>query len=647
MRDVTRILRWAALGLVAVLLVSCARPGEDEGVPCTISLRPGEEIQAALDLAPPGAVICLGAGTWTESLRVTKPVTLRGAGPTKTIVRSAQLGHPALTIEGPLAGEGPVVIVGIKFSEASGAAGLLVAGEATVEVERSTFSDNRGPGVALHDRALVSVHSSTISANTGYGVHIQGQVQATLDGVTIADNRSSGVWLADTARLILTQSTVTRCEGHGLWIRDESHLTATGSTVSSCEGYGLWVRDQASADLTRCTIAGHRDAGVWAEDAAEVALTSSTVEGTWDGVVAREASSLRLADCTVSRVRWDGIKLQGTAVGSIVASTISGGRGVGISVRGAAHAEIRDNRIEGWTAQGILSLSRIPPSGGGNRMQGNGVDLVGNLPGSLRAPLVAASREEVRFPSRDYATIQEAADALLPGGKLVLAEGIYPAGVTLGKPIRIEAEGIVLLTAKATRESAVVSLVGGADLALTGVAVGYGSEGLVMDADARAVVTDCVLSDNLRGIHAVGDTALELLRCRLSRNEQGGMWLGERATATVRETVFTQNEVWGIGLGETAAAVITDCLITASGGSGGIALRDSAQAEIVGNSIVGSKGAGIALYHGYCIGAGYVFTGRVCGGANTIRDNAKGDVCPADLAFLAGEWGELDWRQED
>ncbi len=650
-RYVPKFLRWAAIGSLIPLLLSCARPAERETIPCAIAVPVGTVLQAVLDEAPAGAVVCIPAGTWTESLRVTKPVTLRGAGPTRTVIRGSELAHPVIAV-GPQT-EGVVVLAGITFTGATGgcsepagcAHGLLASGGATVEVERCTFSGNTGSGVAVRDAARVELRDCAITNNGSYGVHAQSQAEVVLASVTLSDNRSTGIWLANQARLTLAASTVTKCEGHGLWVRDQSHLIATDSVISACEGHGLWIRDQAVAELSGCTLSGHRDTGVWSEHAAEVTLVGCTVHQTWDGIEARDSSRLQVTECTVSSVRWNGIKLQGFTQAMIRDSRISGGRGSGIYIGGAAQAEISGNRIDAWIAQGILSLSRTPPLGAGNALSGNGVDLAGNLPGSLRIPLAAPAREEIRFPSPDHATLQEAVDAVQPGGRLILSEGVYPAGITLGKKIHIEAEGVVLLTSRSTHESAVISLVGGADLDLIGTALGRGSEGLMLGNDARATLTDCVVSDNLRGIH-VQDTAMaELLRCRASRNEQGGMWMWGQAQGVLEECTFTQNAVCGIGVGGTATASITACHITESGWNGGIVLRDAAQAHLQGNSIVNNYGAGVALYHGLCLGSGYVFAGRVTGGENVFTGNYKGDVCPGELSFLGDGGGELDLRR--
>ncbi|HAZ28015.1 TPA: hypothetical protein DCY67_05320 [Candidatus Acetothermia bacterium] len=642
--------RCSVVVLSALLLVSCARPAE-RGPACTITLRPGESLQAAIDRAPPGAVICLPAGTWAESIRVTVPITLRGAGAERTTVRGAQVARPVVWIAVPEP-SGTVIVSGITFTGATGscpepagcAHGLLVDG-AQVEVVGCVFSENRANGVHIRNAARVTITASTIADNTAHGVVVLDEAQVTLRTTTIRGNDRNGLLVSDVARVEVHGSAVSASEGHGVWLRGASRLVAADSTFTESGGHGLSLSDGASAEISGCTIAAAGRAGVWIEHSAHAELTLCTITDTWDGVEIRDAARARIAACTISGIRWDGVTVRGAARAEIVGSTISRGRGSGIHVSGAARAQISHNRIDSWTAHGILSLSRVEPWGEGNRMWGNGVDLSGNLPGTLRAPLVAPTLHEVRFPNPAHTTLQEAVDALLPGGKLLLAEGIYPAGITVGKPIHIEADGIVLLTARFNGDSAVMSLVAGADLVMSGIALGYGSEGLTLGADARATLTDCVISDNGQGVHAAGNTQIELLRCRLSRNEQGGIWLWGRARAAVHETTFAQNGVSGIGLGELSEATITGCHITESGWHGGIVLRDSAQAQIEGNTIVNNFGAGVALYHGLCVGAGHVFTGRVTGGGNAFGGNYQGDVCPPELAFLAEAWGELDWRR--
>lgn len=617
-----------------------------------MTLRPGDSIQQAVDEAPPGAVLCLPRGTWTETVVIRKPLTLQGAGATRTTVRGRDLSRPVLTV-GPLEPAGEVVLRGIAFADAAGtcaapggcAHGLLVAGPAVVRAEDCAFSGNGGSGVAAEGEARVTLLNCAIRDNVGYGIFAQGEAEVVATSITVAGARSGGVWLAGDARLFLAASTVRGGEGPGAWVRDRSSLVASGSTFADCGGHGVWVRDGATAELAGCTIARARDAGAWAEGQGRLLLTDSTVVGTWTGVEVRGSASARLERTAVADVRWDGVKASGRTQVVLVGSTLRNGRGSGVRIEGLAQVELQANRIEGWQAQGVLALSGAQPIGEGNRMAGNGVDLVGNLSGTLRAPLREPLADTLRFPSPGYSTLQEAVDALRPGGTLVITEGTYTAGITVGKRIRIEGEGTVLLTARSAGEVPVASLVGGADLVLVGISLGFGSEGLILGADARAELADCVVSDHRRGIHASDRAEVVLRRSRLSRNSQGGMGLWGESRGQVLDCTFTANGVFGIAVGDAAQLELVGTLVTQTAGDGALVLRDRAEARIEGNTFLRNDGLGVALYHRLCLGTGATFRGRVSGGGNSFVGNRAGETCPAELAFLATAGGELDWRR--
>ncbi|MBC7169458.1 right-handed parallel beta-helix repeat-containing protein [Candidatus Bipolaricaulota bacterium] len=648
------ILRRMAIGAVILLLVcplSCT--SSPEGNACTITVRAGEAIQPVLDAASPGAVICLPPGVWTESLRVAKAVTLRGAGPGRTTIRGQELGQPVIQA-GPEAEE--VILVGITFTGAMGscpdpagcAHGLLATGEARVRVENCAFSENAADGVQARDGAHVALTKVTSTKNGGYGLRAQQRAQVEVRDSVFTRNRTAGIWLAGAARLDLGRSEVAENERLGGWIRDDAALIAEGSHVIGNRGHGLWVRDRATVTLTACTIADSVDVALVLEGDCRVTATDCRIERGWYAVDARDSSQVRLAACTVVDCRWDGIRLSGSSRAQILGCTLIRGRGSGIRVTGLAQAEISHNRIESWSTYGIFSLASSPPWGVGNRLAENGVDLAGNLPGEMREPRVVPSLAEAKFPDPRFRNLQEAVDAVLPGGRLVVEAGVHRGGITIGKSIRIEGDGSVLLTGCADNDAPVLSLVGGAECELVAISLGYGSEGLMLGADARASLVDCVISDNSEGIRASDAAYVTLLRCRLSRNERGGMWLWGRAEAEIEECVFTENGSGeagmsgpSLGVGGAAWARITRSTITGSGWKGAIFLRDSAGAEIWENSIRGNAGVGVIV--GPCADLRYRFAGWVEGGGNEFRDN-KGDVCPDELAFLTGAGGAFDLR---
>ncbi|MCI2426788.1 hypothetical protein LM597_05210 [Candidatus Acetothermia bacterium] len=84
--------------LAALLAITIIGIGEQRPT-YTIFVQPEESIQEAIDRAPEGAVIYLGEGTWQENIKITKPLTLRGQGPEKTVIKAVEAG-PLVEIEG-------------------------------------------------------------------------------------------------------------------------------------------------------------------------------------------------------------------------------------------------------------------------------------------------------------------------------------------------------------------------------------------------------------------------------------------------------------------------------------------------------------------------------------------------------------------
>ena len=77
--------------LFAGVLIAFVFTGVGRGAPnptCTVQVVAGHSIQAAIDLAPTGATVCVGPGIYRENLLISKDgITLKGAGPEKTILQ--------------------------------------------------------------------------------------------------------------------------------------------------------------------------------------------------------------------------------------------------------------------------------------------------------------------------------------------------------------------------------------------------------------------------------------------------------------------------------------------------------------------------------------------------------------------------------
>lgn len=113
-----KLVRYVGVAVLASL-VGLGSAGGAQG--CTVTLTPGQSIQEAINGANQGAVICLAAGEWKESLSIEKSLTLRAVEvkpEPDVVIQSAKEGWPVILIrsEEPI----EVVLQGLRSLGRSG-----------------------------------------------------------------------------------------------------------------------------------------------------------------------------------------------------------------------------------------------------------------------------------------------------------------------------------------------------------------------------------------------------------------------------------------------------------------------------------------------------------------------------------------------
>jgi parallel beta-helix repeat protein len=356
------------------------------------------------------------------------------------------------------------------------------------------------------------------------------------------------------------------------------------------------------------------------------------------GIILMQSTSATFSMCVISQT-MAGFMLRDAAHAEISNCEISHGVcGVYLEDLAGAHISnncFRDNRC------GIHSISLGEVEGNGNRMIENGIDLVGNLPGTLRTALRTDTEIEIRFPDDRYSSLQEAVDALIPGGRLILEVGQYLAGVTLDKPLTLEAvkENGATLTAR-TNGAPVLSLVGGADVVLNGLLITSGKErplsgeGIVLGRNARAILKKCTILNNYKGILVQGHAEAVLTDCVIRKNDSGVV-VEHRARVSIIDSSVSENQFVGITLEDVTQAAILNCSIALNKGDG-LRLQDNANLEIEKTQIFLNDGYGLVANIEGCRGFSKAdeFMGCVRGTENLIpgptdpTGNKRGGLCP-------------------
>jgi parallel beta-helix repeat protein len=226
-----------ALSLIAALVPAAgvaAGPGN-----CTVQVRAGQSIQAAIDGAQPGATVCVGPGTYRESLLIAKDgITLQGAGAGKT------------ALEPPAQPPNICLVLNITpvDAEANGLNGICIAKVdsqgnkvATVNDVRVTGFSVRGfPGAgivfAFANRARAD-HDA--AANSGYyGITAFASTDVRFEDNTSDGSGDAGIYLGDSQNgdFTIANNTVTNALW-GVLVRDSTGGTVSGNTLNgNCSG---------------------------------------------------------------------------------------------------------------------------------------------------------------------------------------------------------------------------------------------------------------------------------------------------------------------------------------------------------------------------------------------------------------------------
>ncbi|MGY4707655.1 right-handed parallel beta-helix repeat-containing protein [Candidatus Bipolaricaulota sp. J31] len=436
---------------------------------------------------------------------------------------------------------------------------------------------------------------------------------------------------------------------------------------------GLLIQGRASVTLEGIEAIENSGFGLEVMDEAQVSVTDSQISANGVGILMFDSSRVTVKACRILS-NGDGIQLREDSQATVEDADISGNKRWGIYVEGkspASKLEVRRSRIVDNYLCGIgVAGNRSEVSGADNEMHGNGADLCGYAPPGLRKPLVPQTgRSELRVPG-DYATVQEAIDAVAPGGTIFLAEGTYQEGLTLWKPLTLVGAGRdrTILRALPDRQL-VVSIPAGVkvrleSLQVTGSKNGKGLEitgqaelvdlsvtgnswhGLVIwsrerwDAVPQVILRNSQVSGNAQiGVY-VGTSSWVLLRdTTVSHNARDGLLLIYGAQITVEASRILDNGSSGISVQHGSSATVKDSVIEGNGRDikcgqallcNGITVLGQARVEVTGCVIRANAGWGISAALQKCGFNRDFFQGEVILRDNEITGNGRGDVCLPD-----------------
>lgn len=274
-------MRQLYVAVLAVLFISATSKAIQPQPDCTVTLKPQDSIQKAIDEATPGAVICLEEGIWDEGFFIHKDITIRGAGPDKTLVRSrawAWVKEPITAIIQGLSTAGATIYgpVLVTLQDVRvGADGMYVIGDATVVIQRTTVSASAFGLIVFGQATVTLVDSHVVQASLGGIAVLGGGTRLRLVNSRVLDNSigiSAGVGAAS-MYITLERSVIAGNRWKGLTVGGLAHIEIRESTIEDngtdpqicavCPG--VEVSDQAQVVISNSRIANNGDWGIAAQ----------------------------------------------------------------------------------------------------------------------------------------------------------------------------------------------------------------------------------------------------------------------------------------------------------------------------------------------------------------------------------------------
>ena len=566
-------MRWSVVLVASLLLITGAAIGATLRVP-----QDYPTIQAAVESARPGDEVVISPGTYGGGVFVDKDLTLRGEGEVILaggfVPSEDQINLEALY---GLLAHSPRLSFTVRICILVNGAHVILE---NLALERADI------GLWATEEAEVSCRKLAAAASY-WDVVGQGNAQLALEGCEFGPTIGAGLFLSDSAMAELASCT--------FQVEPSRGPAGTGLEVfPDPELYpaAVFLKDSARLRLEGCELLGGR-AGVrgtvgvslgLGEQVAE--LSRCAVRGFYQGFLVA-SGRLELADS----------RIQDCTFGLIAAPD--------------AEVELLENTWEGCERLAIWAWRGAMVTGADNIFSGNLVDLAGYADPGLRRPLHRAELLEARYPSPDFSSLQEAVDAVLPGGMVVLAAPVAE-GATLVKDLTLRGvEGL-------GPGEAFLSLVGGVEVRVEKVP--FSGQGEVLVAAGRLT---------MNGVRFSGEGEGENLM-------KGGIDLLAGASAALEDCVF-EGYVAPIRIWQGAGTVELRSCVLRRGGTG--IWAEKAEDVCLAGCTISGFSRGVYLDGGSLLA---IDTGFFSNGTSLFLDAHAGAVCrdctfaPSGTAVVLG-----------
>jgi len=327
---------------------------------------------------------------------------------------------------------------------------------------------------------------------------------------------------------------------YGIYIQGQAQVTIRNMEIRR-NSHGIVIGDTAQLQLDNVYIHWNTWRGLLATHSAKVAIKHSLIADTWyrEGIMAAHSAQMNIVNTTLSN-NDRGLVVTDSARVELQESRFLSNSGCGLAV---------------WTPEAQVIG---PPQ----EFQGNGADLCGFAPASLRKPLAPQTEKTKLTVPGDYTNLQEAIDAIAPGGTITLAPGTYEVGLTLWKPVTLRGAGPEQTILKNLANCQLVGSViaGVAGIQIENLALTTEGHGTALAISGHVRLSTVKIFDNgFDGLGIAGPAIVEVENSTISGNGTwpecsmgwvicNGIVLSGQAQLKLIDSVVRDNWDWGIAV---------------------------------------------------------------------------------------------------
>jgi parallel beta-helix repeat protein len=425
--------------------------------------------------------------------------------------------------------------------------GVVVRGHANPSLDRNVIRECARSGVCVSGDAKGTYRENKIISNKNCGMRILGRVNMLLQNNTIESNFSAGILVQGDAIVTLHQNRVIENTGANLSIKDNSMVTAHESLFESSSSQGLVVASSTSSTFTSCCIQLNKAGNVLVEKDGQLQFETCHIGGSillgGPSVWIREDANLRLTDCRLSLSTDALVKVSDRGVVEINRNLLEKSQGDGILVQDEAHVIVLHSTVtECHTALHLQGQANV--TGFQSEFLNNSTF------GALCNGYSCLEFERSTFCDNKTANLSSTGFVCVNLRQVLLHDSVTGIlldsrchGVFFECHIHSCENGVVVMT----DEDADATVF---DRCIVSNCEQYG---VCCEQASSLSCTHCELFDcGDSCIHLSGKSKAHILECRIFSSESYGVWVGERASGSMKGNTIFENKTAGISLHDKA-----------------------------------------------------------------------------------------------